>query len=101
MIYRVTTPETDRVYRKLDTEGLSNYSNLSTVGFEPQTSCMAVRQPNHYTKIARPIIKSLEYDVSVLKKENQIFKRNLHQRKLIDKALVSEILMQNDEDNIE
>ena len=39
---------------KVGYKGLSNYSNSSTVGFEPQTSCMAVWQPNHYTTIARP-----------------------------------------------
>ena len=39
---------------KVGYKGLSNYSNSSTVGFEPQTSYMAVWQPNHYTKIARP-----------------------------------------------
>ena len=48
-----TAPETDRVYRN-KLQGLGNYSNSSTVGFEPQTYCMAVWQPNHYTKIARP-----------------------------------------------
>ena len=39
---------------KVGYKGPSNYSNSSTVGFEPRTSCMAVWQPNHYTKIARP-----------------------------------------------
>src|ERR1700716_77684 len=46
-------PETDRVYCN-KSQGPGNYSNSSTVGFEPQTYCMAVWQPNHYTKIARP-----------------------------------------------
>src|SRR5213075_2897547 len=53
-IYRGTPPETDRVYYNVS-QGLRNYSNSSTVGFEPQTYCMAVRQPNYYTKIARPL----------------------------------------------
>src|SRR5437868_15497369 len=55
LIYRGTPPETDRVYRNI-AQSLGNYSNSSTVGFEPQTYCMAGRQPNHYTKIARPIL---------------------------------------------
>ena len=41
LIYRGTPPETDRVYRNVS-QGLRNYSNSSTVGFEPQTYCMAV-----------------------------------------------------------
>src|SRR5437868_9183510 len=45
---------------KVGYKGLSNYSNSSTVGFEPQTSCMAVWQPNHYTKIARPTHLNIE-----------------------------------------
>src|SRR5207253_6561986 len=49
LIYRGTPPETDRVYRNI-VHSLDNYSNLSTVGFEPQTYCMAVWQPNHYTR---------------------------------------------------
>src|SRR5207253_10922137 len=53
LIYRGTPPETDRVYRNI-AQSLGNYSNSSTVGFEPQTYCMAVWQPNHYTKIVRP-----------------------------------------------
>src|SRR5437868_5753088 len=39
LIYRGTPPEMDRVYRNIS-QGLSNYSNSSTVGFEPQTYCM-------------------------------------------------------------
>src|SRR5436853_1230155 len=54
LIYRGTPPETDRVYHNVS-QGLSNYSNSSTVGFEPQTYCMAVWQPNHYTTVARPL----------------------------------------------
>ena len=38
---------------KVGYKGLSNYSNLSTVGFELQTSCMVVWQPNYYTKITK------------------------------------------------
>src|SRR5438105_15085525 len=49
LIYRGTPPETDRVYRNI-VHSLSNYSNSSTVGFEPQTYCMAVWQPNYYTR---------------------------------------------------
>src|SRR5207253_6646099 len=56
LIYKGTTPETDRVYRNI-AQSLSNYSNSSTVGFEPQIYCMAVWQPNHYTKIARPFVQ--------------------------------------------
>ena len=39
---------------KVEYKYLSNYSNLSIVGFELQTSCIAVWQPNHYTTITRP-----------------------------------------------
>src|SRR5207237_2970845 len=49
LIYRGTPPETDRVCRNI-VHSLGNYSNSSTVGFEPQTYCMAVWQPNHYTR---------------------------------------------------
>src|SRR5437868_3369054 len=58
LIYRGTPPETDRVYRNVS-QGLGNYSNSSTVGFEPQTYCMAVWQPNHYTTVARPQVRYL------------------------------------------
>ena len=53
-----TPSETDRVYRTI-AQSLNNYSNSSTVGFEPQTYCMAVWQPNYYTKIARPCFYQL------------------------------------------
>ena len=53
LIYRDTHPETDKIYNNVS-QGLKNYSNSSTVGFEPQTYCMMVWQPNYYTKIARP-----------------------------------------------
>src|SRR5207253_11492139 len=49
LIYKGTPPETDRVYHNV-VHSLGNYSNSSTVGFEPQTYCMAVWQPNHYTR---------------------------------------------------
>ena len=49
LIYRGIPPETDRVYRNI-VHSLSNYSNSSTVRFEPQTYCMVVWQPNHYTR---------------------------------------------------
>jgi hypothetical protein len=45
-------------------------------------------------------IRILEYEVKLLKKENQIFKRNLNQRRLLDEAVNSEILLlEPDEDN--
>lgn len=44
-------------------------------------------------------IRQLEFDVSLLKRENQIFKRNLQQRKLLDDALSSEILLQDEDDD--
>src|SRR5207253_2728063 len=49
------TPETDRVYCNI-IQSLGNYSNSSIVGFELQTYCMVVWQPNHYTKIARLLV---------------------------------------------
>src|SRR5207237_6610941 len=63
LIYRGTPPETDRVYCNI-AQSLGNYSNSSTVGFEPQTYCMAVRQPNHYTKIARITYNFINYIIS-------------------------------------
>src|SRR5207237_2404636 len=49
LIYRGTPPEMDRIYHNV-VHSLGNYSNSSTVGFEPQTYCIAVWQPNHYTR---------------------------------------------------
>ena len=60
---------------KVGYKGPGNYSNSSTVGFEPQTSCMAVWQPNHYTKIARPLLTTLlksEIANVTIKIENEI-----------------------------
>src|SRR5205085_8567840 len=47
-------PRNGQSLLKVRYKGPSNYSNSSTMGFEPQTSCMAVWQPNYYTKITRP-----------------------------------------------
>src|SRR2546425_511735 len=60
LIYRDTPPEIDRVYRNI-AQSLGNYSNLSTVGFELQTYCMVVWQPNYYNKITRPLQPMLYY----------------------------------------
>ena len=49
MIYRLQPPEMDRVYHKLDTR-FEKLFKLSTVGFEPQTYCMVIRQSIHYTR---------------------------------------------------